>query len=143
MIDQQCAAKGFDAVETDLDETFGNNEGTTGFTITQADEESYLETLAQYMNSLGLVWFAKDLDDTGIQSFVSTLEPYAAGIITEQANQYGTIGLDDVFLQAGKPVLDAEYPPETTAEFCGPDVSAGISGALFTVSLNGGRTPCA
>lgn len=42
MIYKQCAQKGFDAVETDLDETFGNNDGPTGFTITRADEERYL-----------------------------------------------------------------------------------------------------
>jgi len=53
ILSQQCAAKGFDAVETDLDETFNNNEGTTGFTITQADEEAYLTTLANYMHGLG------------------------------------------------------------------------------------------
>ena len=65
MIQQQCSAKGFDAVETDLDETFNNNEGKTGFTITQANEETYLETLANYMHGLGLGWIAKNLDDTG------------------------------------------------------------------------------
>ena len=64
MIDQQCSAKGFDGVETDLDETFHGNEGKTGFTITQADEENYLTTLADYMHGLGLAWIAKNLDDT-------------------------------------------------------------------------------
>jgi len=29
MINQQCAAKGFDAVETDLDETYAGGDGTT------------------------------------------------------------------------------------------------------------------
>jgi len=35
MINQQCAAKGFDAVETDLDETYAGGDGTTGFTLTK------------------------------------------------------------------------------------------------------------
>ena len=76
MITQQCAAKGFDGVgETDLDETFGNNEGNTGFNISEAQEESYLETLANFMHGLGLAWFSKDLSDTDEPSFVSTLQP--------------------------------------------------------------------
>ena len=90
MIHQQCSAKGFDAVETDLDETFNNNEGKTGFTITQANEETYLETLANYMHGLGLGWIAKNLDDTGTPSFVNDMQPYAQGAISEQCNQYNT-----------------------------------------------------
>ena len=93
MINKQCAGKGFDAVETDLDETFNGNEGATGFTITQANEESYLTTLANYMHGIGLGWIAKNLDDTGVQSFVTHLEPLAQGIVTEQCNQYDTCSL--------------------------------------------------
>jgi Glycoside-hydrolase family GH114 len=142
MISQQCAAKGFDGVETDLDETFGNNEGKTGFTITQANEESYLTTLASYMHSLGLAWIAKNLDDTGIASFVSDMQPLAQGIISEQCNQYGTCSLLDPFLSAGKWIGNAEYAPETQAEFCGFDNAAGLNGILFNVNLSGGRKPC-
>jgi len=142
MIQQQCAAKGFNGVETDLDETFGNNEGSTGFTITQANEEAYLTTLSNYMHSLGLAWISKDLSDTGIQSFVSDMEPLSQGMIDEQANQYGTISLDNVFLKAGKPIFDAEYAPETQAEFCSYDNTNNINGVLFPVNLNGPRQPC-
>jgi hypothetical protein len=141
IIQQQCATKGFDAVETDLDETYGSNEGKTGFTITQANEESYLTTLANYMHGLGLAWIAKNLDDTGSQAFVSAMEPLAQGILSEQANQYGTISLDNVFLAAGKPVLDAEYKGPTSS-FCPYDIAHGINGVLFPQSLNGQRTPC-
>jgi hypothetical protein len=142
MIQQQCAAKGFNGVETDLDETFGGNEGSTGFTITQANEEAYLTTLANYMHSIGLAWISKDLSDTGIQSFVSDMEPLSQGMIDEQANQYGTINLDNVFLQAGKPIFDAEYAPETQAQFCSYDNTNNINGVLFPVNLNGPRQPC-
>ncbi len=141
MIRQQCAAKGFDAVETDLDETFGNNEGSTGFTITQANEQTYLENLARYMHSLGLAWFAKNPDDTGIQSFVNAIAPYSQGVITEQCNQYRTCSLLRPYLAAGKPVLNAEYGVSPTG-FCRADIAAGISGARFPESLNGPRWPC-
>jgi hypothetical protein len=140
MIRQQVAGKGFDAVETDLDETFGNNEGSTGFRITQVQEEAYLKTLAGYMHGLGLAWIAKNLDDTGIQSLVTDLEPYAQGIISEQCNQYGTVGLLHPFLAAGKPVMNAEYSLPL-AKFASNDIAAGISGALFSTALNGKRTP--
>jgi hypothetical protein len=140
MIREQVASKGFDAVETDLDETFGNNEGPTGFRITQPQEEAYLKTLADYIHGLGLAWIAKNLDDTGIQSFVTDLEPYAQGIISEQCNQYGTVGLLHPFLAAGKPVMDAEYSLPL-AKFAPEDIAAGISGALFPTALNGQRTP--
>lgn len=141
IIQQQCATKGFDAVETDLDETFGSNEGNTGFTITLANEESYLTTLANYMHGLHLAWIAKNLDDTGSQAFVSAMEPLAQGILSEQANQYGTISLDNVFLTAGKPVLDAEYKGPTSS-FCPYDLAHKINGVLFPVALNGQRTAC-
>jgi hypothetical protein len=140
MIKQQCADKGFDAVETDLDETYNGNEGTTGFTITESDEQTYLTTLANYMHSLGLGWIAKDLDDTG-DGFAGVMQPLASGIITEQCNQYGTCGQLTSY-EGHKAVLNAEYSPETTAEFCTSDDANGINGALFDVNLDGPRSPC-
>jgi len=65
MIKQQCAQKGFDAVETDLDETFGNNDGNTPWTITKPGR-SLPDNPGYYMHSLNLGWIAKNLDDTGI-----------------------------------------------------------------------------
>lgn len=142
MIQQQCAAKGFDAVETDLDETFNKNEGATGFTITRADEETYLETLASYMHRLGLGWIAKNLDDTGIASFVSDMQPYAQGMISEQCNQYGTCGLLSSFLSAGKWIGNAEYK-NNTGTYCPSDNSANINGIYFpNTGLTGPREPC-
>jgi hypothetical protein len=142
MIRKQCAAKGFNGVETDLDETFGNNEGPTGFRITQADEERYLTRLASYLHHLGLAWIAKNLDDTGRPSFVDYLEPLAQGIITEQCRQYRTCALLRPFEGARKWIGDAEYPPETQAKFCRQDNAADLNGILFRPSLTGARKPC-
>jgi hypothetical protein len=140
MIQQQCAAKGFDAVETDLDETFGTNEGSTGFTISQADEEAYLTTLATYMHGLGLGWIAKDLDDTGIQSFVTDMTTLADGVITEQCNQYDTCSLYQAF-EGNKAIMDAEYQGSPSS-FCPTDNAEGLSGDLFPQALTGERTAC-
>jgi len=141
MIQQQCAAKGFDGVETDLDETFGGNEGATPWTITQAQEVTYLDTLANYMHGLGLEWTAKNPDDTGSASFADAIEPEADSVITEQCNQYGTCGYLDSFLYGGKAVFNAEYSVATST-FCPLDIAAGINGAEFPESLNGSRSPC-
>jgi hypothetical protein len=142
MIYKQCARKGFDAVETDLDETFGNNEGNTGFTITKADEVRYLTALANYMHVLGLGWIAKNLDDTGRTSFVNRMEPLAQGIISEQCNEYQTCWLLRPFLAARKWIGNAEYAPQTQAGFCPRDNPANMNGILFGTNLDGGRSPC-
>ena len=51
IIHDQCDAKGFDAVEPDIDDSWYD---TTGFTISMANEEAYLATLSGYAHSLGL-----------------------------------------------------------------------------------------
>ena len=141
MISQQCAAKGFDGVETDLDETFGSNEGKTGFTITVANEESYLTTLAGYMHGLGLAWIAKNLDDTENASFVDAMEPLAQGTISEQCNQYKTCSYLSPFEADHKWIGNAEYS-DALAKFCPADNTADMNGILFNVNLDGGRQPC-
>ena len=139
MIQQQCAAKGFDAVETDLDETYSGSDGTTGFIISQQAEQTYMTTLADYMHSLGMGWIAKNLDDTG-DSFATLMEPVADAIITEQCNQYGTCGALSAY-EGQKAVFNAEYDLATSA-FCPADNALGFNGAVFPVELNGGRNPC-
>jgi hypothetical protein len=139
MIAQQCAAKGFDAVETDLDETYDGNEGATGFTITRADEQAYLTTLASFMHSIGLGWIAKNLDDTG-DDFASVMQPLTDGMLTEQCNQYDSCGALSSYVDA-KAVFNAEYSVPTSG-FCANDDTLGFNGAHFPVSLNGRRDPC-
>lgn len=141
MIGKQCAGKHFDGVETDLDETFGHNEGKTGFSITQADEEKYLTTLADYMHGHGLAWIAKNLDDTQKASFVDAMEPLAQGIISEQCNQYHTCSYLKPFQTAGKWIGNAEYSL-ATSQFCAADNAADRNGVKFSQALDGGRTPC-
>jgi hypothetical protein len=139
MIAQQCYAKGFDAVETDLDETYDGNEGATGFTITRSDEQTYLTTLADFMHSLGLGWVAKNLDDTG-DDFATVMEPVADGMLTEQCNQYGSCDALSSYVGV-KAVFNAEYSAPTSA-FCAADDALGFNGERFPVSLNGRREPC-
>ncbi len=140
MIKQQCADKGFDAVETDLDETYNGNEGPTGFTITESDEQTYLTTLADYMHSLGLGWIEKNLDDTG-DNFASVMEPLASGGISEQCNEYNTCGALSSYL-GRKAIFNAEYDSALYPGFCTNDDADGLNGVLFDVNLDGTRSPC-
>ncbi|MGA2295601.1 MAG: endo alpha-1,4 polygalactosaminidase [Acidimicrobiales bacterium] len=139
MIAQQCAAKGFDAVETDLDETYSGSDGATGFSLTQGDEVAYMTTLATYMHGLGLAWIIKNPDDTG-DNYATLMEPLADGVLTEQCNQYSTC--TDLSAYFGhKAIFNAEYNLDPSA-FCASDIARGINGAKFPVNLNGARSPC-
>ena len=104
MIARQCAAKGFDAVETDIDDEYAN---TTSFSLTKANEETYMTTLANYMHGLHLGWWIKNPDDTG-DSYATDMYPLADAVLTEQCNQYSTCGSLGAYV-GHKAVFNAEY----------------------------------
>jgi hypothetical protein len=136
MIKQQCAAKGFDAVETDIDEEYND---PSGFSFTKAQQEQYMTTLAGYMHSLGLGWWIKNPDDTG-DSYATDMEPLADAVLTEQCNQYASCGLLSAYV-GHKAVFNAEYRLKP-AKFCATDDALGFNGAKFNVALTGMRKPC-
>lgn len=135
-----CQAKGFDAVETDIDESYTSS---TGFPLTKANEEAFMVTLSNYMHAHGLSWVAKNLDDTG-DSYAADMFPNADALLTEECNNYGTCGLFSGYL-GHKAVFNAEYTSDgqTTGKFCPQDNQAGINGVLFNVNLDGSlRSTC-
>jgi len=136
MIDHQCAAKGFDAVETDIDEEYASS---NGLGLTRADEERYMTTLADYIHSLGLGWWIKNPDDTG-DSYATDLEPLADAVLTEQCNQYATCSALSAYV-GHKAVFNAEYRLKPT-RFCANDARLGFNGAQFNLDLTGVRKPC-
>ena len=136
MIHDQCAAKGFDAVETDIDESYNSD---NGFGLTKSDEETYMTTLADYMHGLGLGWWIKNPDDTG-DSYASDMEPLADAVLTEQCNEYSTCGLLSSYF-GKKAVFNAEYKGKPQV-FCANDAKLGINGAKFNLDLTGVRKPC-
>ena len=132
-----CANKGFDAIEPDIDESYGSD---TGFPLTKAIEEAYMTTLANYAHSLGVAMWGKNPDDTG-DSYAADMINVFDAILTEQCNQYGSCYLLSAYL-GKKPVFNAEYSISRRS-FCPKDNSrVGWNGAKFPVSLNGGRNPC-
>jgi hypothetical protein len=145
MIRQQCAAKGFDAVEPDIDDSYTDR---TNFTITEAQNEAYDNTLGAYAHSLGLAWGQKNGDND--PAFSKALEPTADFLLTEECNYYQSCSIvAPPYVRAGKPVLNAEYTDDwgsktatDLGKFCAADVSGGIDGTLFTADLAGQHNPC-
>lgn len=145
MIQQQCAAKGFDAVEPDIDDSYTD---ATGFDITEADNIRYDEALGAYAHSLGLAWGQKNGDND--PEFSEALEPTTDFLLDEECNYYQTCAIVAApYVQAGKLVLDAEYTddwgPDAAADlqqFCAADIADHVDGTLFTEALAGQRNPC-
>jgi len=136
MIAQQCADKGFDAVETDIDEEYADN---SGLPLTLADQERYMTTLANDMHGLGLGWWIKNPDDTG-DGYATDMYPLADAVLTEQCNQFSSCGLLSSYV-GHKAVFNAEYH-RTTSSFCSKDDALGFNGARFNLALTGIRKPC-
>ena len=145
MIRQQCSAKGFDAVEPDIDDSYTN---ATGFRITESDNIKYNKLLGAYAHSLGLAWGQKNGDNDA--KFSAALEPTTDFLLDEECNFFHTCGgVTAPYVKAGKLVLDAEYTDDwgsdtatALTKFCSFDVSHGIDGTLFTTALAGQRSPC-
>jgi hypothetical protein len=136
MINHECVAKGFDAVETDIDDEYTDN---SGYVLTRATEEKYMTTLAGYLHGRGLGWWIKNPDDTG-DRYAADMEPLADAVLTEQCNQYSTCGALSAYVHH-KAVFNAEYSLATSA-FCAADQYRGFNGAKFNLDLTGVRDPC-
>jgi len=145
MLRQQCAGKGFDAVEPDIDDSYTDS---TGFPITEARSEAYDRTLGAYAHRLGLAWGQKNSD--GDPAFSAALEPSTDFLLTEQCRYDRTCGIvTPPYVRAGKLVLDVEYTDDwgrdaaaDLGHFCPADISGGMDGTLFTSALAGPRHPC-
>lgn len=145
MIREQCAAKGFDAVEPDIDDSYTES---TGYRITEAQNVTYDKQLGAYAHSLGLAWGQKNGDND--PGFSAALSPTTDFLLTEECNFYESCSIVALpYVKAGKLVLDAEYTDDWGTnvaadlhKFCAADVSGGIDGTLFASSLAGKRNPC-
>ena len=138
----QCKAEGFDAVETDLDDTYSNNDGTTGFTITMADELAFNNTIAGDIHAAGMAWFFKN----GIEgdSFITgtMAEPNLPdGTVDEECNYYADCSALEPFVTAGKPILNVEYtddtPNPTEATLCTAALAFPMATIMTDVNLDG------
>ncbi|MBS1860798.1 MAG: endo alpha-1,4 polygalactosaminidase [Actinobacteria bacterium] len=138
---ETCASKGFDAVEIDEDEAWLNETAIKSGPITAAQQLAYNKWLAETIHSLGMAVFQKN-DGSQTKEQVSLFD----GAIAEQCNENSTgpysCGEYVPYVEAGKPVLSAEYGL-TKAKFCANDEKLGFMGARFNLALNGNRfEPC-
>jgi hypothetical protein len=126
-----CQQKGFDAVEPDNIDSYANS---AGFNATAADQLAYDRWIATTVHGLGLAVLQKnDLDQ--IPQLVGDFD----GVLDEECNKYSECDTLAPYVAAGKPAWNAEYTDdgETTAAFCSADATAGITGALFSLALDG------
>jgi hypothetical protein len=123
---QMCADKGFDAVEWDnVDAAFNDQE--TGLSPRPSDDDQliYNQFLFNNTHALGMSVLLKN--DT---AQVGRLVSYADGTVNEQCHEFDECDALAPFIDAGKPVFNAEYWPDNT--FCDEAVAARISAINFT-----------
>ena len=129
----RCAAKGFDGVELDWIDGYAHD---TGFPITKADQLRYDRWLARAAHVRGLVVALKNGG-----GLVRDLVAHWDLAVTEECVQYRECWRFRPFLDAGKPVLDAEYALATDA-FCERAAAAGVSAIRKHLRLDTWRATC-
>jgi hypothetical protein len=128
-----CKAKGFDAVEPDIDDSYTEN---TGFPISRADQLAYDTWLASAAHARGLAFFLKN--GPGIATSLATVMD---GALTEQCFQYSECGGYSSFVNLGKPVLSVEYSLAVSA-FCSQANALNFNAMRKNTSLNVYREAC-
>ncbi|MGW5481061.1 endo alpha-1,4 polygalactosaminidase [Streptomyces sp. NPDC004008] len=128
-----CRTKGFDAVEPDLVEGYGN---TTGFPLTARDQLAYNRVIADLAHDRGLsVGLKNDLPQ--IPHLVRDFD-FA---VNEECAQYGECAELTPFIKAGKAVFHVEYA-EPTEKFCAESRRLNLSSMQKKPELGVWRKPC-
>ena len=110
-----CQEEGFDAIEADNVDAY--SDGNIGdFTLTMAQEETYIDQLVAITHSDGLAFFLKN--EINGDSLITSEAPMVDGEIDEQCWQYSECSALDVFVQEGKPVLNVEYQDFAEPTLC-------------------------
>ncbi|MFE9773752.1 endo alpha-1,4 polygalactosaminidase [Streptomyces sp. NPDC005931] len=128
-----CRDKGFDAVEPDLMEGYGND---TGFPLTAADQLRYNRMIARLAHERGMsVGLKNDLPQ--IPQLVDDFD-FA---VNEECAQYGECAELTPFVEAGKAVFHVEYA-EPAGEFCAASRRLKLSSMRKKPELGVWRDPC-
>jgi hypothetical protein len=131
-----CSAKGFDGIEPDNIDGYLNE---TGFPILYEDQLRFNRFLAKEAHARGL---AIGLKNDGEQAG-DLLADFDFALLEDCFDQ-GWCELFLPFLQAGKPVLDAEYTDTgiTLEKFCPQAKALGIRAILKNRELDAWRQAC-
>ncbi|MFJ4081546.1 endo alpha-1,4 polygalactosaminidase [Streptomyces iakyrus] len=128
-----CRAKGFDAVEPDLVEGYGND---TGFPLTARDQLRYNRMIAAIAHERGLsVGLKNDLPQ------IPQLVDHFDFAVNEECAQYDECGELSPFIAAGKAVFHVEYT-EPRSRFCAESRRLKLSSMLKEPELGAWRRPC-
>ena len=132
----ECAAKGFDAVEPDNMEIWTND---TGFPLTYDDQLRYTLWLAEEAHKRGLAIGQKNAPDQ-----TKDLVDVYDFAITEDAFYYDWAKDMLPYIQANKPVFAAEYTdlPGDFQEFCRQSKELGFSTILKHRDLDAWLETC-
>ncbi|MFC7843788.1 endo alpha-1,4 polygalactosaminidase [Streptomyces sp. NPDC001046] len=128
-----CRDKGFDAVEPDLVEGYGND---TGFPLTARDQLRYNRMIAAAAHERGLsVGLKNDLPQ------IPRLVDHFDFAVNEECAQYEECGALSPFIEAGKAVFHVEYT-EPRSGFCAESRRLGLSSMVKKPELGVWRAPC-
>ncbi|WP_411077794.1 endo alpha-1,4 polygalactosaminidase [Streptomyces sp. cmx-10-25] len=128
-----CRDKGFDAVEPDLVEGYGND---TGFPLTADDQLRYNRMIADIAHERGLaVGLKNDLAQ------IPALVDHFDFAVNEECAQFDECGQLEPFIAAGKAVFHVEYE-EAPSRFCPRSRSLRLSSMLKNPELDVWRKPC-
>ena len=130
---QECAAKGFDAVEPDNEDGYQNR---TGFPLTGRQQLRYDTWTSNAIHKLGMAAGLKN--DLGQ---VPKMLPYVDFEINEQCFQYHECSVLEDFINDGKPVFGAEYELPLS-KFCAKSIHMGFSTIRKRYSLRAYRRTC-
>lgn len=132
----ECARKGFDAVEPDNMEIHTND---TGFPLSYQDQLRYALWLAEEAHQRGLAIGQKNAPD-----MVKDLVEVFDFAITEDAFYYNWADEMRPYITAGKPVFAAEYTdlPGNFERFCEKSQEFGFSTILKDRDLDSFRQTC-
>ncbi|WP_369198913.1 endo alpha-1,4 polygalactosaminidase [Streptomyces djakartensis] len=128
-----CRDKGFDAVEPDLVEGYGND---TGFPLTARDQLTYNRMIAAVAHERGMsVGLKNDLPQ------IPQLVDHFDFAVNEECAQYEECGALSPFIKAGKAVFHVEYT-EPRNSFCAESRRLGLSSMVKKPGLGVWRSPC-
>ncbi|KOG39828.1 endo alpha-1,4 polygalactosaminidase [Streptomyces resistomycificus] len=128
-----CRDKGFDAVEPDLVEGYGND---TGFPLTADDQLRYNRMIADLAHERGLsVGLKNDLPQ------IPQLLAHFDFAVNEECAQYDECALLTPFVTAGKAVFHVEYT-EPRSAFCAESRRLNLSSMVKEPELGVWRKPC-
>jgi hypothetical protein len=132
-----CAAKGFDGVEPDIDDSYSDD---TGFHITESQNIAYDRTLATYAHARHLAWGQKNGDND--PRFSRQVEKFADFLLDEQCFEYRSCRIvTPPYVKAEKAIFEVEYKLPRS-RFCTQAVKDDFNSQRMNVVLAGGRQPC-